>query len=190
MNSLARDRRRALYSFLFLFAVNLSSSLICPSLSLYLVPFLLIALPFFLQRPLPMKFSFRDIFLGLGVSFTVLHPFSIIAMMTGRVFLLSSLAVLIRQLFLVAFPEETFFRGFLQESFGNNRKGLIATSILFAVAHIPISLIIGNWFALLTFFPSLVMGWLYMRTRNTLPSTIFHFLANIVFIGFGGMLSL
>lgn len=137
-----------------------------------------------------MKFSFRDIFLGLGVSFTVLLPFSIIAMMTGRVFLLSSLAVLIRQLFLVAFPEETFFRGFLQESFGNNRKGLIATSILFAAAHIPISLIIGNWFALLTFFPSLVMGWLYMRTRNTLPSTIFHFLANTVFIGFGGMLSL
>ena len=29
--------------------------------------------------------------------------------------------------------------------------------------------------------PSLVMGWLYMRTNNILPGTIFHLLANLAY---------
>jgi len=71
--------------------------------------------------------------------------------------------------------------------FGNDYRALIIVSILFAVAHLLIvcatngglSVCIQNG---LTFFPSLVMGYLFMKTRTLWSSIFFHFLANILHI--------
>jgi membrane protease YdiL (CAAX protease family) len=88
------------------------------------------------------------------------------------------------QLVRVSLPEEVFFRGFLQESCGNNMKSLLLVSLLFAVAHIPAFLFYKDAYALLTFFPSIVMGFLYLRTSNVLPGVLFHFASNVVYQGF------
>jgi len=64
---------------------------------------------------------------------------------------------------------------------GNNIRGVIIVSILFSVIHLPKLIFDGDLSSVLTFFPSLVMGYLYMRTSNILPSVIFHFTANIIF---------
>jgi membrane protease YdiL (CAAX protease family) len=94
------------------------------------------------------------------------------------------------QLMLVALPEEVFFRGYLQQKLGNTIKGVIAVSFLFALAHFVTLCLADGGFsvcgqAVLTFFPSLVMGYLYMATGTLWASIIFHFLANIVHISAG-----
>jgi len=103
---------------------------------------------------------------GLGISFTVPY-FTTVAF----------------QLLAVSLPEEAFFRGYLQETVGNNLKGVVAVSILFSIAHLPGFIINGDANSVLTFFPSLVMGYLYMRTSNILPCIIFHLFANLIFTG-------
>jgi membrane protease YdiL (CAAX protease family) len=92
---------------------------------------------------------------------------------------------------LVALPEEVFFRGYLQQKLGNTLKAIIVVSLLFALAHF-VTLCLGGAHglsvcsqAVLTFFPSLVMGYLYMSTGTLWASIIFHFLANIVHISAG-----
>jgi membrane protease YdiL (CAAX protease family) len=89
--------------------------------------------------------------------------------------------MLIFQLLSVSFPEEFFFRGFLQDSIGNNLRAIILGSLFFSLAHLPKALFMGEWVSLLSFFPSLIMGWLYMKTNNILPGVIFHFFANLVY---------
>ncbi len=92
-------------------------------------------------------------------------------------------SAVIFQLLGVSLPEEVYFRGFLQERLGNTMKGVVVVSLLFALVHLPQFVIYRDPYALLTFFPSLVMGFLYCRTSNVLPSAIFHFASNIVFLG-------
>jgi membrane protease YdiL (CAAX protease family) len=91
------------------------------------------------------------------------------------------------QLGLVAFPEEIFYRGYLQHQL--NRvwgrpwrflgapigKGLFVTSILFALSH---SLIQLQWWHFSIFFPSLVFGWLREKTGAVTAGALFHALAN------------
>ncbi len=91
------------------------------------------------------------------------------------------------QLFLVAIPEELFFRGYLQREFGNDYRAVILVSILFAIAHLLIVCATTGSLGVcvqngLTFFPSLVMGYLYIKTKTLWSSIFFHFLANIVHI--------
>ena len=99
-----------------------------------------------------------------------------------------SVSFLLTQLLLVALPEEVFFRGYLQTKLGNNIKGIIIVSLLFAVEHF-ITLCLGGGHSIsicaqsiLTFFPSLIMGYLYFATKSLWASIIFHFFANIVHI--------
>ena len=47
-----------------------------------------------------------------------------------------SLNIIAAHLIVIAFPEEAFFRGYLQQEMGNNLKSIIAVSILFAMAHV------------------------------------------------------
>jgi membrane protease YdiL (CAAX protease family) len=54
-------------------------------------------------------------------------------------------------------------------------------SLLFSLAHLPKAVFYNEWMSLLSFFPSLVMGWLYLKTNNILPGTIFHLFANLVY---------
>ncbi|MEM7009787.1 MAG: CPBP family intramembrane glutamic endopeptidase [Thermodesulfobacteriota bacterium] len=102
-----------------------------------------------------------------------------------------SVSFLLTQLLMVALPEEVFFRGYLQTKLGNNIKGIIIVSALFAVGHFITLCIAGGHNiaicsqAILTFFPSLVMGYLYIKTKSLWASIIFHFFANIVHIAIG-----
>ncbi len=99
-----------------------------------------------------------------------------------------SLAIIALQLFFVALPEEVFFRGYLQETLGNNLKGVVIVSVFFALGHfftlcVPSGLAGGICTqSVLTFFPSLIMGFLYARTGTLWGSITFHFLSNIVYI--------
>jgi hypothetical protein len=65
---------------------------------------------------------------------------------------------------------------------GGKHKGVLFVSLLFAIAHLPKAILYNEWMVLLSFFPSLVMGWLYMKTNNILPGTIFHLLANLAYL--------
>lgn len=92
------------------------------------------------------------------------------------------------QLLMVAIPEEVFFRGYLQKEFGNDIRAIVIVSVLFAISHfIAICLATGAGMNMcvqniLTFFPSLVMGYLYYRTGTIWSSVFFHFTSNIVHI--------
>ncbi|HXX57532.1 MAG TPA: CPBP family intramembrane glutamic endopeptidase [Thermodesulfovibrionales bacterium] len=107
--------------------------------------------------------------------------------LTGRIFSLRPPGALAFQLLCVSFPEEVYFRGFLQERLGNTVTAVITVSLLFALMHLPSLIFHGDILSVLTFFPSLVMGLLYMRTSNVIASTIFHFAANTVFLSFFDM---
>lgn len=149
----------------------------------YAIPLFLVAVPVVLRRRINLSFSMKDLIIGAGVSLIILAPVCA-WFLTRQAFRPLSLHVVAEQLFLVSFPEEVFFRGFLQDTLGNNLKGVVVVSLMFSLSHTPSLLFGGDIYALLTFFPSLVMGLLYMRTSNVLPSTVFHFLSNVVFLGF------
>ncbi len=141
--------------------------------------------------------DFRGVLLGLGVSAALLSVYVVVIALyghyTGKSLVVNALSVsfILTQLLLVALPEEVFFRGYLQQKIGNNIKGVIIVSLLFAVGHF-VTLCLGGGHniaicsqAVLTFFPSLVMGYLYVVTKSLWASIIFHFFANIVHIAIG-----
>ena len=142
------------------------------------LPVLMVMFPIIAGHRVKLRFAGKDLFLGVIVSVAVLLPYFILSgahlrAVTGYYMLF--------QLLSVAFPEEFFFRGFLQDSAGRNLKAVMMVSLLFAAAHLPRAIFLGEWISLLSFFPSLVMGWLYMKTNNIVPGTIFHLLANLVY---------
>ena len=154
------------------------------SLFKYLVPLFLLAVPYLMQGKINLKFSVKDIIIGIIASIVILAPFWFFVVSTGKVFTMLPVNAALYQLAGISLPEEVYFRGFLQERLGNTIKGLLVVSLLFAFMHLPQLVFYRDPYALLTFFPSLVMGFLYLRTSNILPSAIFHFLSNIVFLGF------
>lgn len=93
----------------------------------------------------------------------------------------------------VSIAEEVFFRGYMQERIGMGVGGVVIVSLLFAVGHFVTALfgagvgIVAALMALLTFFPSLVMGYLYLKMKTLWPSIFFHFLSNMAFVITGGL---
>ncbi len=142
---------------------------------LYLVPV------YYLRR-LPVFPKATDIFLGvLGCVLFVL-PFVLIKVFVMKGTFVSPPPVYILTLLMLnAMPEELFFRGYLQESLGNGASSVVIVSALFTLCHSGRFFVTGDITPLLTFFPSLMMGWLYLKTSNTLPSTLFHLVANLAF---------
>ena len=108
-------------------------------------------------------------FLGKTVEFRALSPSLVLAHLAA-----------------VAFPEEFFFRGYLQRTLGGGFAAVVAASVLFALAHfLAICAVSGGGACVqnvLTFFPSLVMGYLYMKTGTLWSSVFFHFAANVVYL--------
>ena len=100
------------------------------------------------------------------------------------------------QLILVAFPEEYFFRGYLQgrldERFAPKWRilgaqlgpGWILASLAFALLH-PI--LIPGVHRLLVFFPSLHFGWLRARTGSIGAAVLVHAFSNILLAVAGQM---
>lgn len=93
------------------------------------------------------------------------------------------------QLFLVALPEEFFFRGWLQ-SFLNKHfskkwrllgtpfgLSLPLTALIFAFSH---SLITLQWWHFSIFFPALLFGWLREKTGSITTPILFHATSNFV----------
>jgi membrane protease YdiL (CAAX protease family) len=134
--------------------------------------------PIIVGHRVKIQFSIKDFLLGIIVSVTVLFPFYLFV--GGNLKAITFYSVIF-QLFIVALPEEFFFRGFLQDSLGKHLKSIVLVSILFSITHLPKAFFFNDWISLLSFFPSLIMGWLYMKTKNILPGTIFHLCANIVY---------
>ncbi|MEE8136425.1 MAG: CPBP family intramembrane glutamic endopeptidase [Thermodesulfobacteriota bacterium] len=144
-----------------------------------------------------LRWDFKGVLLGLGVSAVLLSIYIAVIALYGH-YVDKSLVVhdftysfILMQLLLVALPEEVFFRGYLQSKIGNNIKGIIIVSLLFAVGHF-VTLCLGGGHnlaicsqAILTFFPSLVMGYLYLVSKTLWASIIFHFFANVVHIAIG-----
>ncbi len=139
----------------------------------------------------------KGVLIGLVVTAVLLLAYTAVIFLYGLyagkslVWNALSVSFLLTQLLLVAVPEEVFFRGYLQNRLGNNIKGIIIVSLLFALGHF-ITLCLGGGHnisvcsqAILTFFPSLVMGYLYFATKSLWASIIFHFFANIVHIAIG-----
>ncbi len=106
---------------------------------------------------------------------------------TALVFSLDWFFLLTYHFFCVAFPEEVFYRGYMQsrlnEAFPKRINVFSAplgfswllTAVLFALGHY---LVLARWNSLATFFPGLVFGWLRERTNSIVASTIFHALCN------------
>lgn len=141
------------------------------------LPVFLLLYPIITGYRVKISFPPKDIVFGLTITLFILAPYGI----AFRAKLTDLTPYFIAFQFIsVAFPEEFFFRGFLQDSLGKNYKSVILASLLFALAHLPKTIFGGDWIVLLSFFPSLIMGWLYLKTNNILPGIIFHWFANLL----------
>jgi len=101
------------------------------------------------------------------------------------------------QLVVIALPEELLFRGYIQ---GRLEEALPPTRTLFGakvgVAWILTAVLFGLGHFLVTFepqmlsrfFPGLVFGWMYARTRSIMPGTIFHAACNLLMAVLGASL--
>lgn len=90
---------------------------------------------------------------------------------------------------IVGFSEEIFWRGYIQTrlvAYGGKLKGLVITSLLFAVLwHFPVEFYMQSGAVLdalvntLTrFTPGMLFGYLMLKSENVLPSSIFHLFWN------------
>jgi len=173
-------RTQAVIGYVALLVLSLLLHAVKPANTLYysLLPALMLIFPIIVGHRVKLRFSIRDFMLGIVVSLVILAPYYVIF---GKNMKTITVYIFLFQLLSVSFPEEFFFRGFLQDTINRNFRSVLLVSLLFAAAHVPKAFFSGDWMSLLTFFPSLVMGWLYMKTNNILPGTIFHLLANLAY---------
>lgn len=95
---------------------------------------------------------------------------------------------LIDDLFVVALPEEFFYRGYLQtrlrDAWPQGRlffgarlgKAFWVTAVLFALGHLAIFQV---W-RLGVFFPALLFGWMRERSNSVVGAALFHAAANLL----------
>lgn len=163
-----------------------------PDFSFAIAALILFSTPFLLtDRMSGLKWDPGGLLIGVIVSIVILPTYILLdLLLTGATINVDRIsAILIAlQLFFVALPEEVFFRGYLQEKLGNDLKGVVIVSVFFALGHF-FTLCVASGFiggictqSVLTFFPSLIMGYLYVRTGTLWGSIIFHFFSNIIYI--------
>lgn len=161
-----------------------------------------------LKKRLPVKFferNLREIFYSLKIflitALIIFPPFLLAAHLyqtqvfglhleAYRFFLKGSMVLF--QIFMVALPEEFFFRGYLQTrlktKFSKTFRpfGLEAlrvptavplTCLIFAASH---SFITFQWWHFAIFFPSLVFGWLREKTGGLIAPILFHASCNVL----------
>jgi hypothetical protein len=99
-----------------------------------------------------------------------------------------SASAIFGQIFVIALPEEAFYRGYLQsrldEAWGTRldclgaRVGpaLLASAAIFAVGHVATVHALAR---LAVFFPALLFGWLRARTGGIGASVFFHAFCNL-----------
>lgn len=87
--------------------------------------------------------------------------------------------ILLTQFFVIALPEEFYFRGFLQNQMMrifSKPMAIFITALLFALAH---GLVTQKSLELLVFFPGIVFGLLYDKTKSILAGTLYHASCNV-----------
>lgn len=177
------------------------------------IPLIFVYLPLFLGRigkftATEIGFTIvdykKDFLLTVKVAAVVLPLFVIIHyffwnLTSGKPFVLhlekSLIPLVIWNLVGVSFPEEVFFRGYLQTRLAKVMEkrikllgtdiglAVIVTSAVFALAH----LIKGFDFRYLAvFFPSLLFGWVRERTNTILAPSLLHWLSNLTLFLFNG----
>lgn len=154
---------------------------------------LMFGMPFLMKSDVVgLRWNLRGVLIGVTVSIVILSLYVLIIgkpIQPSRV----SFSLIVPHLVLVAIPEEVFFRGYLQERIGNNLRGVLFVSLLFSVAHLVTRCLgggcsgMGYLLALLTFFPSIVMGYMYVISGTLWANITFHFLANVVYVSTGGL---
>ncbi|MCI4624714.1 MAG: CPBP family intramembrane metalloprotease [Candidatus Magnetoovum sp. WYHC-5] len=146
------------------------------------LPLILLSIPLWLVQKVPINIGFKDILLTLVTILLSILPYSlvIIFVLNGLV-IIPPLSFALHTLMVSAIPEEMFFRAYMQERLGNNYKAIIIVSVLFSLCHSARFYTTGDIEPLLTFFPSLIIGWLYMRTASLTAPILFHFVANFVY---------
>lgn len=112
--------------------------------------------------------------------------------LAGGTLLWPSGTLVAAQVLLISFPEEFFFRGYLQTTldrvfptpwrvFGAKLgPGWLLTAALFALSH---TIIYYQWWHFAIFFPGLLFGYLRARTNGLVAPTLFHALSNLVMWG-------
>jgi membrane protease YdiL (CAAX protease family) len=131
---------------------------------------------------------------GIGVTllalYTGLHTW-IAARVLHQAFALAlpanPAADFVREFLVVAFPEEVFFRGYVQTRW--NRAcgrpwrlcgaavgpGLLVQAAIFGVCHLAT----GDWTRLRVIFFALLAGWLRERSGSVLAPAVYHAVANV-----------
>lgn len=177
-------REKALYSYIILFFMVFFYYAFSLSIFKYIIPLFLVLTPYILKKRVRLSFNINDILTGLIASLIIILPSFIYQILSEGILIRPpSLGTMVFHIFIISMPEEVYFRGFLQEGVGNNIKGIIIVSLLFSFIHLPKLVFDNDLTSVLTFFPSLIMGYLYMRTSNVLPCIIFHFSANLLALG-------
>ncbi len=177
-------------------AIVISKTAISREYALLLSAGFMLWVPFLLDRTSAdvLRLRPRGLLRGAGISLAVLfsylaclHLFSAYSGKTVE-FVEPTALFVFTHLVVIAFPEEFFFRGYLQRTLGGGWGAVVAASALFALAHLLVICVFAGGGACaqnaLTFFPSLVMGYLYMKTGTIWSSVFFHFAANIVYLSF------
>ncbi len=143
----------------------------------YLLTALMLFLPFFDRGWYCPKVSFSRFQLLLW-SLCLLGASGII------LFNPAMLGIALTTLLLTALPEEWFFRGYfmsrLEQAGFNSLYANLSTSTLFALLHVPTQGLLG----LSVFFPSLIFGWVYQRSRDLILVILLHALSNIIFFAY------
>lgn len=124
----------------------------------------------------PFFYGFRAYFhLGAHPGFALDLPPSLLDEVSG-------------QLFVIALPEEAFFRGYLQTRLDERwpprwhvlgaklGPGWLVSAAIFALGHLLTTPNVGR---LAVFFPALIFGWLRARTRGIGAGVAFHAACNV-----------
>jgi membrane protease YdiL (CAAX protease family) len=124
-------------------------------------------------------------FFGWRAWWTHLMPRTTFSLSIRPLYALNEIA---GQLFVIALPEEAFYRGYLQSRLdeawtprwrvGGARvgPGLLVGASIFAVGHLATVHLPAR---LAVFFPALVFGWLRARTGGIGAPVVFHMLCNV-----------
>ncbi|ADY73372.1 Abortive infection protein [Desulfurobacterium thermolithotrophum DSM 11699] len=151
--------------------------------------FLMVGIPILLLRKTPEELGYKNFLKGLkwgiGTSLLILPVYALLCSNFGEINThFKSFLSIILFYFTVAVAEETFFRGYLYSEieneplFGPISKANFVSSFLFAIAHV---LIYYNPIMFKVFFPSLVMGYIYERSKSIGAPIIFHWLSDIIY---------
>jgi membrane protease YdiL (CAAX protease family) len=77
-----------------------------------------------------------------------------------------------------AFPEEWFFRLYLQNRLGNSIVAVLIVSLLFSFMHFIAHGLSSAW---LVFIPSVLFGYIYKQTSDLVLVVLLHALSNLVY---------